>query len=274
MRIVLIPGLVLALLVAGCAGDDGASGTGTTTTVVAAFFPLAEAARIAGGDGVAVTDLTPSGIEPHDLELTTDHLDAILDADLAVVLGGGFQPAVEDVAADRDGPTVVVLDELGFDVEDPHVWLDPTAMARIVEVVAAGLGADPPAEALTDLAALDGRFRATLGTCERDLVVVAHEAFGHLTDRYRLRQAAISGLAPEAEPDPATLDRLARLIEDDGVTTVFAEPLLPRRAAETLAREAGVTVATLDPLESDPGDGYVAAMEANLAALAEGLGCG
>lgn len=268
---VLLVTAALSIVAAGCAGGDGASDDGRTT-VVAAFFPLAEAARHAGVD-VDVVDLTPPGVEPHDLELTTDQVDRILDADLVIVLGGGFQPAVEDVADDRDGPTLDVLAALDLDVADPHVWLDPTVMARIVDAVATELDGDP--SAFTDeLAALDASYERVLSSCERDVLVSSHEAYAHLAARYGLRTETISGLIPEAEPDPAKLDELADLIEREGVTTIFNEPLLPRRAAETLARETGAAVAVLDPLESDPGEGYVVAMEANLVALTDGLGCG
>lgn len=295
MRTVLIS-LALAVLLAGCGDGGGPSGDGRPT-VVAAFFPLAEAVRLVAGDEVRVVDLTPAGVEPHDLELSSEQVDEILDADLAVVLGGGFQPAVEDVADDRDGPTVDVLaaldvstsdhdhddDEEGgvHDGDDPHLWLDPHLMGDIVEAVAAALAEDLPsaseraAEVVDELAALDERYDATLAACDRDLLVTSHEAYGALTRAYGLRQEAITGLVPGEEPDPARLDELVALVEAEGVTTVYAEPLLPARAAETLAREAGVEVATLDPLESAPSDGrsYVEAMEANLEALAAGLGC-
>src|SRR5687768_4807529 len=125
MRTVLVSALLVSLAAAGCAGGSDASGD-DRTEVVAAFFPLAEAARLVAGDGVDVIDLTPPGVEPHDLELTTEQIDQLLDADVVVVLGGGFQPAVEDVADDRDGVTVDVFESLDLDTRDPHVWLDPT----------------------------------------------------------------------------------------------------------------------------------------------------
>lgn len=293
MRIVLTL-VAAAVLAAGCAGDDAGDDQGGIT-VVAAFFPLAEAVRLVAGDDVDIVDLTPPGVEAHDIELSSDRVDQLLDADLAVVLGGGFQPAVEDVADDRDGPTLVALDALEIaagahegegegdhaDGEDPHVWLDPHLMADLVEAVAEALEAQVPGslararDAVAALEALDERYETTLSGCERDLVVASHEAYGSLTRAYGLRQEAITGLVPGEEPDPARLDELTSLVEAEGVTTVFTEPLLPARAAETLAREAGVEVASLDPLESAPasGLGYVDAMEANLVALAAGLGC-
>lgn len=257
----------MSLVAAGCAGGDDRDSA--RPRVVAAFFPLAEAARLVAGDRYDVLDLTPSGVEPHDLELSSGDIDALLDADVVVLLGGGFQPAVEDVAEDRDGTTVTI------DVDgDPHVWLDPVAYADIVDEVAAALGAD--AEPIREeLEALDERYRSRLAPCAGEVLVVSHEAFGAVADAYDLRQEAISGLVPGEEPDPARLDELAELVRREGITTIFAEPSLSARAAETLAREAGAEVATLDPLESAPANGatYVEAMDANLEVLAAGLGC-
>jgi zinc transport system substrate-binding protein len=290
--------LGLAALVASAAcggGDEGAGATdGAAVSVVASFHPLAEAAARVGGDRVAVTNLTPAGSEPHDLELTPDQVDDVEDASLAVVLGRDFQPAVEEVAGRRDGPTLTVLDALdvgrgGPGAEDPHVWLDPTVMAEIVDALAAELAALDPdgaegyeagAAAFRDeLAALDGEYQAVLGGCAGEVVVVAHEAFGWLTSRYGLVQEGIAGLAPGAEPDPERLSQLVDLVEAEGVTTVFTETLVSPRVSETLAREAGLRTAVLDPLEglSDDrlaaGATYTSVMRENLSALAGALPC-
>jgi zinc transport system substrate-binding protein len=276
--------VAVLLLAVGCGGGDGGEGR---PRVVASFFPLAEVARRVGGDRVVVTDLTPSGAEPHDLELTSDQVDDLLDADLVVHLGGGFQPAVEDVVDQRDGATVDVLSALGIDEDgddvDPHVWLDPTQLGRIVDVVAGALADEvPDSEADVDAAArryrdelvdLDADLASQLGDCRRDLVVSAHDAFGRLARRYGLRTEALTGLSPEAEPDPGRLAELADLVEREGVTTVFTEALVAPDVAEVLAREAGVRTAVLDPIEGPSDGGYVGAMRRNGDALAEALGC-
>ena len=67
--------------------------------VFLAFYPLAFVAERVGGKRVAVTNLTPTGAEPHDLELTPKQRDAIDEARLVLVLGSDFQPAVEKAAA-------------------------------------------------------------------------------------------------------------------------------------------------------------------------------
>ncbi|MDQ4096581.1 MAG: metal ABC transporter substrate-binding protein [Actinomycetota bacterium] len=270
-------GVVLTLVASSC-GSDGADDSGTS--VVAGFARLAELASAVGGPGVEVRDLTPSGAEPHDLELSSDDVDAVEDADLTLYLGGDFQPAVAEVAdrADR------AVDLLERGEEDPHIWLDPPRFARAADQVASTLAAaDPAGRAgyLERAAAfrrqveeLDARFRSGLDSCQRRVIVTAHAAFGRLASRYGLRQEAITGLSPEAEPSPARLAELDELVRRERVTHVFTERLVSRRVAEALAREAGVEVAVLDPLEGRLDGGYVAAMDANLATLREVLGCG
>ena len=60
---------------------------------------------------------------------------------------------------------------------------------------------------------------------------------------------------------------------EEGVTTVFTEPLVDPGGAEALAREAGVATAVLDPIESRTEGGYLGAMARNSDALAQALGC-
>lgn len=281
MKTVLIFALVAAVL-AGCGGDGSGTAADSPVNVAASFFPLAEAARQVGGDRVDVTDLTPPGVEPHDLELGFDDVDAVLDADLAIVMGEGFQPSVEDAAADREGPTIEVLD--GIDSDDPHVWLDPTKLADIVADIADGLAAFDPGGASiytgnarayrARLVELDADVKAGLLHCERREIVTAHESFGWLTARYGLTQHAIAGVSPDQEPDPQRIAELEDLVRRDGVTTIFTEELVSPEVADALARQAGVSTAVLDPLEAKPAqDDYVSAMRANLTILQEALSC-
>ena len=284
--------MLFVAVVTGSAAVVSWSGPATAASrrsVVAAFYPVAWAAAQVGGDRVAVTNLTPAGAEPHDLELTPDQMDTLLDADVAFVMGKGFQPAVESAADQRDGATVRLLDRFPRRGSDPHVWLDPVSMRRIVGQVRDSLTrADPSGKAVyarnaaaldARLADLDQRYREGLTGCERDDVVTAHEAFGHLARRYGLHQSGVAGLAPDAEPDAARLAELADLVKRDGVTTVFTESLLSPRIAATLARETGVRTDVLNPLEGltakerSRGDDYVTVMDANLTKLRAALGC-
>jgi zinc transport system substrate-binding protein len=274
-RIVLILLAGAAALVPTACGE-GSDASPRPTNVVAGFYPLAFAAEQVGGAGVEVTNLTPAGAEPHDLELSPRELEDILSADLVVYVGGGFQPAVEEAVESSDSKAIDVLD----DDADPHVWLDPVRFAEVVERIGTELGGEPRARRLAArLRALDEDFRLGLADCERRELVTTHDAFGYLADRYGLEVIPITGITPEAEPSPRDLEEIASLVEERGVTTVYTEPLLSPEIGETVAREAGAATAVLNPVEGlteeelARGEDYFSVMDANLDALRTGLGC-
>lgn len=298
-----------AAVLPACGADDAisvAGGADGRVAVVASFYPVAEVAGRVGGDRARVSNLTPAGAEPHDLELTSHQLDQLEDADLVVYLGNGFQPAVAEIASRRGSSTLDLLDTISLeegardavDAEgehagesalDPHFWLDPTLMAQaadavvdaLVEVDADGAGTyRANAEAYKgELATLDADIQAGLATCDRREIVTAHAAFHYLARRYGLVQLPIAGLSPDAEPDPRRLAQLTDQIREKGITTVFFEELVSPAVAEALAREAGVATAALSPLEglsvpdAEAGKDYPAVMRQNLAVLRQALGC-
>jgi zinc transport system substrate-binding protein len=291
---------LLGVLLVACTSSTAADESGTVS-VVASFYPLAEAAQQVGGDLISVENLTPPGVEPHDLELAPDDIEAMATADVIVYLGGGFQPAVEDaVSQAEDAVTVDALEavdtkeappseaEEGLTV-DPHVWLDPGRYQEVVRTVADALSeADPANESAYDtnadayvakIAALDDDLRAGLADCRRTTIVTSHEAFAYLAESYGLTEVGITGLSPEAEPSARRLAELEDLVDQEGITTIFAEELVSPKVAETLADEAGVTVEVLDPLESltddqvAAGQDYVSVMRENLDILRGALDC-
>lgn len=281
------PFLAAALLAAGCGG--GEQGAAAAGHVVAAFYPLAWAAGEIAGPDVEVANLTPPGAEPHDLELSARDVERLREAELVLYAGGGFMPAVEDAIEGHSNALDVLeglelLPAAGEDddehARDPHVWLAPARFATVVERIADALGRPEAGDALAArLEELDADFRAGLAECAGRELVTAHAAFGYLADAYGLRQVALTGVSPESEPSPRALERLVAEVEASGATTVFFEPLLSPRLAETVARETGARTAPLDPLEGlsqeqlEAGETYLTVMRANLAALRDALGC-
>ena len=271
----------------GC--GSAATSTDEVPTVVASFYPLAFVAEWVGGPDVQVVDLTPPGVESHDLELTPRQVGDIASADL-VVYQKGFQPAVDDAVEQNasgielDITEVASLDDL---TGDPHVWLDPTRFAAITQEVADALGDVAPAKAdaiqgradelVGELTALDEEFQAGLANCERQVVVTTHEAFGYLGDRYGLDFVGISGPEGDAEVSPARLREVQDVIENWNVTTVFSERLASPEVTDTLAADLGTTTAILDPIEGlteeTEGEDYLTLMRTNLGALRKANGC-
>lgn len=189
-RTVQVVGTIVMVVVAiglgsGCSGESDSGDDDARPTVVASFAPLAWAAERIGGDAIDVVDLTPPGVEPHDLELSPSQIAAVGEARLAIVVGGGFQPAVEDAAAGLGDDALVLLDRIdlgdgagddhvdehaddhpGDDADDeaddhadaaddghghgeidPHIWLDPVLMVDVVEVMRDEIAKRVPADA-------------------------------------------------------------------------------------------------------------------------------
>jgi zinc transport system substrate-binding protein len=279
MRTVPIWAAVVALLAAGCGSAAGSNGR---TSVVAAFYPLAFAAEQIGGPRVDVTNLTPPGAEPHDVELTPQEVGRLQTADVVLYVSHDFQPAVEQAVGDATGKRVDALEGLGLHggTGDPHVWLDPVLFARVVERIGGALRAPGRAAALARrVRALDRAYRTGLAHCRSRKFVSSHAAFGYLAARYHLRQLTITGIDPSYDPSPRHLQSLIELVRREHVSTVFFEPLFSPRLAETVAHDAGAKAAVLDPIEGltpseqNRGFTYFSLMRQNLRALRAALGC-
>lgn len=296
MRPVVVAAACCALLpLAGCTADDEG------ITVVASVYPLAYVAQRIAGDRVEVVDLVSPGREPHDAELSVAQTAAVADADL-VLRVAGLAPAVDEAVAQEAAPeadveALRVLEErdpafggarpVRVLEGDPHFWLDPRALAtyaaeveeRLIELDP-GHAADYEENAVAlrgDLVRLDGRMSVGLDDCVRRTVVVSHEAYDYLGYRYDLDFTSLVGLSPDDEPSPATLADLQQQVADDGVTTVFYEPLAGPAAVESLAGDLGLEVVALDPVEGlteeTAGEDYLSLMEADLDALTVAGGC-
>lgn len=287
--------LLCGLAVAGCQQTPLPAGT---PLVVASFYPMYEFARQVAAERAQVISLVPPGVHGHDWEPSPQDVALVRRARVFVYNGAGFEPWADKLIKEAAGPsTVVIAASAGLTVArtggeggvDPHVWLDPALARGEVEAIRGALERGDPAGSAAyaanaaayeaKLAALDARFEIGLRDCARRDVVVSHAAFGYLTRRYRLEQIAVTGLAPQAEPSPAALAAIVRTARERKVTAIFLEPLVSPKLAETLAREVGVRLLTLDPIEgvtrreAAEGTGYLELMARNLQSLREGLGC-
>lgn len=294
-------------LLAGCGSSDAGSGPGPGggggLEVEAAFYPLQWLTEQVGGDLVTVSNLTRPGAEPHDLELTPKDVAALAGADIVVYLSG-FQPSVDDAVAESGATAFEAGDSAGLDLTytpieegeqhedesgstDPHFWLDPIRLATVAESLADTLAEEDPANAdvyeknaqvlVADLAELDAELEAGLADCTSKDLVTSHNAFGYLAERYGMEQVGITGLTPEEEPSPAQLAEVTKFVEDNDVRTIYFETLVSPDVAETVADEAGVETAVLDPIEgltdASQGRDYLEVMRSNLKSLQAGQPC-
>ncbi len=170
---------------------------------------------------------------------------------------------------------------------DPHLWLDPANLEPVTEHVRDALVELDPDHAdtyranadalLADLESLDDDLRTGLADCRVRDIVTSHAAFAYLARAYDLVQVPIAGIDPGTEPSAAQLASITDLVKRDGITTVFTETLVSPAVARTVAREAGVRTATLDPIEgltkATADEDYLSIMRSNLATLQKANRC-
>ncbi|UCG39659.1 MAG: zinc ABC transporter substrate-binding protein [bacterium] len=267
--------------------------------MVASVFPLYEFAREVGGAQVEVWLLLPAGVEPHSWEPTPAEMVRLREADLFMYIGRAMEPWAEEVLRAVGGGEITVMEVMasadrgggaGGGPSDPHIWLDLSQAAAIVERTGEVLaGLDPQradlyrgnaARYAVRLRDLDRDYMAGLKACStRILVTGGHAAFGHLARRYGLTQEPLYGLSPDAEPSPRQLVRVTRLVREEGVGAVFFEELLNPRLAQVLSEETGTKLMMLNPganltaRQWSAGTTFLDLMRGNLASLREGLSC-
>lgn len=291
----------------GAADDDRLS-------VAASFYTIAHFMEKAGGDRVAVVSITPPGVESHEFEPTPMDIKTASTARLFAFMGGGFDPWAGRISPELQRLGVATLelanhfelmeatdDEEGDGHEeghgdgqehgarDPHIWLDPTQAVRMTGIIRDKLieidpaGQDEYMESseafIKELTRLDQEYRAALANCSRRDIVVGHDAFRYLGARYNLNIIPISGLTSGEEPSPRRMAGIARYIREKKIEYIFIEPLAPLAAVQAVARETGVKVLELNPIEgitkdeAKSGMGYTALMKDNLSNLKKALDC-
>ncbi|WP_062378527.1 metal ABC transporter substrate-binding protein [Demequina pelophila] len=197
---------------------------------------------------------------------------------------GDEEDHADEDHADEDAHDEDAHDDHDHGDTDPHFWLDPDLFAEYAHAVAEQLGELDPDNAAAyetnaqafeaQLTALDEEYATGLAQCERDTIVVAHEAFGYLTERYGLQQEGFAGVSPDQEPSPARLLQIKEIITETGATVIFTEDKVSSRVAEAIAEDVGVETRVLNPAETvTDGEDYASVMATNLAELRIALGC-
>lgn len=308
MRRLLAALLSVSLLLAACGDADSPSSVAGEISAVASVYPLAWAAEQVAPQ-VDVILLGAGGVEAHDLELTPDQRERIQIADVVLFVGEiAYQPQVEEAVTSAEGTVVSLSDvagparllEAGDDphgpgpaqggdaVVDPHIWFDPEVMAdAAVRVGEAFAAADPGnaatylgnAEALVaEFADLGRELDGVLGgECTHGEAIVSHQAYGYLLEPHGIEQHGVTGIDPEAGAASGELAALVEEVEAEGFTHVLSEPVEGREGAETVAREAGVELLEILPLDAVTDEqaevGFIGLVRDQAGQFARALGC-
>ncbi|MCF6093404.1 metal ABC transporter substrate-binding protein [Microaerobacter geothermalis] len=259
--------------------------------VYTTIYPLYDFAAKIGGDQAEVVVMVPPGVESHDFEPKPKDVAQLNKANIFIYNGSNFEPWAEDVlqAINTTNLNVVnVSDHVEILDNDPHVWLDPLRakdMARAIKE--AFVQADPGNQdvyevnynqVVAELDKLDKEYQQGLENVMSRDIIVSHEAFGYLANRYNLKQIPIAGLSPSDEPSQKELAEIISYAKEKNIKYIFFETLVSGKVAKMVQEQIGAEPLTLNPLEGltkeeqAQGKDYFSVMRENLENLTKALG--
>lgn len=273
--------------------------------VVTSFYPIYLFALnlLDGVEDVTLTNLAANNTGClHDYQLQTGDMKELAKADVFLINGAGMESylagvfeAFPDLPVTDASAGVVLLpetsdhdhDEDGHDhAYNAHIWLDAENAIQMVNNLADGLMTELPDQADTiaanrdayvqRLSALDAELTEALADLPRRDIITFHEAFPYFANAYGLNVAAVVSRDPDDALSPRALADLCKTVRDLGTPPLFTEPQYEDMAAQTISRETGAPIYSLDPIvtgpESDvPLTYYEDCMHQNLAVLLEAL---
>lgn len=291
--------MILTLLFSGCAAQ-----TDGQKVIVTSFYPMYILTQnvAAGIDGVTVQNMAEQNVGClHDYQLQTRDMVTLEGADALVINGGGMEQFMDKVMTLREDlpvinasegiemlPSVSEHDHDDHDDHDhegevmnAHVWLDPSLAMVQVRNIAEGLAnADPDhadayrsnAEAyILKLEQLKADIAEQLAPYAGREIITFHEAFTYFAEAFGLHVAGVIATEPGEEPSTRDIADTCDLVNTLGIRTLFVEPQYPQKAAQTIARETGASIYTLDPCVSGDGsmESYENIMRENARVLTE-----
>ena len=285
----------LCLLLTGC-GSTNTAGGGKDGSfhIVTSFYPMYVATIniTQGVDGVTVTNMTkPQTGCLHDYQLMTEDMKTLEKADAFVINGAGMESFLDKVVEQQKNLKIIDASKgiellKDDDEENPHVWLSVTDAILQVKNIAEQLKAADPKHAdayeknaaayIKKLEALKTEMHAELDTVPNKDIVTFHEAFPYFAKEFGLNIISVVEREPGTEPTPAELQATIEQVKKLPVKVLFTEPQYSPSAAETIARETGAKIYTLDPVVTGEANdqalnAYIDTMKKNMETLKTAL---
>ena len=288
--------LVLSIALVGCGGANQTveKKTAEPFRIVTSFYPMYVATiNITDGvDGVEVYNMTkPQTGCLHDYQLMTDDMKTLEKADAFVINGAGMEDFMDKVT-EQQKKLKVIDASLGIELihddegDNPHVWLSVTDAIQQVRNIADQLKEADPAHAdayeknaaayIEKLTELKTEMHTALDNVPHKDIVTFHEAFPYFAKEFNLSIIGVVEREPGMEPTPTELQETIEQVNALPSKVLFTEPQYSPAAAETIARETGAKIYTLDPVVTGEAtlqakNAYIDTMKANMKVLQEAL---
>ena len=286
------------LMLTGCGAGSTSSSSDAAKDgsfrIVTTFYPMyIDAINITQGiDGVTVTNMTkPQTGCLHDYQLTTEDMKTLEKADALIANGAGMENFLGKVIKEQKDLKVIDASKgiellKDGDEENPHVWLSITSSIEQVKNITAQLKEADPKHAdayqanadayIQKLEALKKEMHETLDNVPHKDIVTFHEAFPYFAKEFGLHILTVIEREPGTEPTPSELQAVIEQVKPLTAKVLFTEPQYSPAAAQTIARETGAKIYTLDPVVTGEAneaamDAYLTTMRKNMETLKEAL---
>jgi zinc transport system substrate-binding protein len=258
-----------------------ASSTIAEVNVVASIKPLHSlVASVMQGVGMPIL-LLDGNSSPHTYSLKPDDAKKLQKAQVVFWIGHELEAFLEKPletlsqnatkVALIDAPDMKTLsvresehtehhdhDEVG---RDAHLWLDPENAKVMLKSISKNLSEIDPSNAKTYFAnaekavialdALSLHIAKTLAPARGKKFIVFHDAYQYFEQRFDVKSAAAISIHPENPPGAKQIAAIQKIIVDEKVQCVFAEPQFDNKLITVVTDGTAAKSATLDPIGSD-----------------------
>ncbi len=252
-----------------------AKSAGAATEVVASLPELAAIAKAVGGDAVTVYSIAKPNQDYHSVEPRPSDVSRIARADVVVRAGlafDGWMDSLMNAAGNgnlnRGGrgyvdasANIPVIEKIGDSVSgaagdvhpqgNPHYFYDPIYAKRAAQNIVRGLirvdaknAASYRANYLAFNRTIDQKmvgWRATLAPFAGRPIVTYHRVYNYFLRRFGLRQYGTLEPKPGIPPSASHISQLISQMKRDNVKGILVENIYPRRFADLMGRQLGVT---------------------------------
>lgn len=285
------------MMLTACAAKDsttyGTSADEKTLTIVTSFYPIYISVLNVAKDipGVKVIDMTKSVTGClHDYSITPDDMKNLEEAKIFVINGAGMESFMDKVT--KQIPNLKILDSSkgiqlikgeGDTGDNPHLWVSISNAIIQVKNICEGLSLLDPDNAhkyksntdtyVNKLAVERDKMHKALDNIKNRDIITFHEAFPYFAREFNLNIVGVIEREPGSEPSAKELAATIEEVNKLKVKALFVEPQYSAKAADTIARETGSKVYTLDPAVTGnmDADAYLNIMDSNLKSLEEAL---
>lgn len=304
--------ILVSLFLTGCnnsAKSNNSTESNNKLTIVTSFYPMYISTLNIVKDipNVEVLNMATSQTGClHDYSLSTKDLKTLSNADILIINGAGMESFLDDVI-DEYSDLKIIEASKGIDlIEDtehddhtedhdhedhdhdvnPHVWVSISKNIEEVSNIAEELSSLDPNHAneyqdnaneyIAKLENLKTEMHSTLDNIAHKDIITFHEAFPYFAEEFGLNIVGVIEIEPDSEPSAKEVENIISIINEKNIKALFTEPQYSSKIADTIAKETGASIYTLDPIVTGDSNekaynDYIIKMQENLNTLKEAL---